>query len=202
MKLYYSPGACSLAVHITLCETGLPFEKESVDLASKKTAGGADFSAINAKGYVPALQLDNGEVLTEGPAINQYLADLVPEKKLAPANGTLDRVRLQSWLTFIGTELHKSFSPIFRPGSSDEAKKQATDAIANRLTYVNNQLAGKQYLVAEQFSIADAYLFTVVGWMGFLSMPTDAYPHVQALVARVGARPAVQAALKAEGLIK
>ena len=202
MKLYYSPGACSLAVHITLCETGLPFEKESVDLASKKTAGGADFSAINAKGYVPALQLDNGEVLTEGPAINQYLADLVPEKKLAPANGTLDRVRLQSWLTFIGTELHKSFSPLFRPGSSDEAKKQATDAIANRLTYVNNQLAGKQYLVAEQFSIADAYLFTVVGWMGFLSMPTDAYPHVQALVARVGARPAVQTALKAEGLIK
>jgi glutathione S-transferase len=202
MKLYYSPGACSLAVHITLCETGLPFEKESVDLASKKIAGGADFSAINAKGYVPALQLDNGEVLTEGPAINQYLADLVPEKKLAPANGTLDRVRLQSWLTFIGTELHKSFSPLFRPGSSDEAKKQATDAIANRLTYVNNQLAGKQYLVAEQFSIADAYLFTVVGWMGFLSMPTDAYPHVQALVARVGARPAVQAALKAEGLIK
>ena len=202
MKLYYSPGACSLAVHITLCETGLPFEKESVDLASKKTAGGADFSAINAKGYVPALQLDNGEVLTEGPAINQYLADLVPEKKLAPANGTLDRVRLQSWLTFIGTELHKSFSPLFRPGSSDEAKKQATDAIANRLTYVNNQLAGKQYLVAEQFSIADAYLFTVVGWMGFLSMPTDAYPHVQALVGRVGARPAVQAALKAEGLIK
>ena len=202
MKLYYSPGACSLAVHITLCETGLPFEKESVDLASKKTAGGADFSAINAKGYVPALQLDNGEVLTEGPAINQYLADLVPEKKLAPANGTLERVRLQAWLTFIGTELHKSFSPLFRPNSSDEAKKQATDTIANRLTYVNNQLAGKQYLVAEQFSIADAYLFTVVGWMGFLSMPTDAYPHVQALVARVAARPAVQAALKAEGLIK
>ena len=202
MKLYYSPGACSLAVHITLCETGLPFEKESVDLATKKTAGGADFSSINAKGYVPALQLDSGELLTEGPAINQYLADQVPEKQLAPANGTLDRVRLQSWLTFIGTELHKSFSPLFRPGSSDEAKKQATDAIANRLTYVNNQLAGKQYLVAEQFSIADAYLFTVVGWMGFLGMPTDAYPHVQALVARVGARPAVQAALKAEGLIK
>ena len=202
MKLYYSPGACSLAVHITLCETGLPFEKESVDLASKKTAGGADFSAINAKGYVPALQLDSGELLTEGPAINQYLADQVPEKKLAPANGTLDRVRLQSWLTFIGTELHKSFTPLFRPGSSDEAKKQATDAIANRLTYVNNQLAGKQYLVAEQFSIADAYLFTVVGWMGFLGMPTDAYPNVQALIARVGARPAVQAALKAEGLIK
>jgi len=202
MKLYYSPGACSLAVHITLCETGLPFEKESVDLAGKKTAGGADFSAINAKGYVPALQLDSGELLTEGPAINQYLADLVPEKKLAPANGTLDRVRLQSWLTFIGTELHKSFTPLFRPGSSDDAKKQATDAIANRLNYVNAQLAGKQYLVAEQFSVADAYLFTVVGWMGFLGMSTDAYPNVQALVARVGARPAVQAALKAEGLIK
>jgi glutathione S-transferase len=202
MKLYYSPGACSLAVHITLCETGLPFDKESVDLATKKTASGADFSAINAKGYVPALQLDGGELLTEGPAINQYLADLVPEKKLAPANGTLDRVRLQSWLTFIGTELHKSFSPLFRPGSTDDAKKQAKDAIANRLTYVNNQLAGKQYLVAEQFSVADAYLFTVVGWMGFLGMPTDAYSNIQALMARVGARPAVQAALKAEGLIK
>jgi glutathione S-transferase len=202
MKLYYSPGACSLAVHITLCETGLPFEKELVDLASKKTAGGADFSTINAKGYVPALQLDGGELLTEGPAINQYLADLVPEKKLAPANGTLDRVRLQSWLTFIGTELHKSFSPLFRPGSSDDVKKQATDAIANRLTYVNNQLAGKQYLVADQLSIADIYLFTVVGWMGFLGMSTDAYPNVQALVARVGARPATQAALKAEGLIQ
>lgn len=202
MKLYYSPGACSLAVHITLCETGLPFEKESVDLASKKTASGADFAAINAKGYVPALQLDSGEVLTEGPAINQYLADLVPEKKLVPANGTLDRVRLQSWLTFIGTELHKSFSPLFRPGTSDDVKKQATDAIANRLAYVNNQLAGKQYLVAEQFSIADIYLFTVVGWMGFLGMSTDAYPHVQGLVARVGARPGAQAALKAEGLIQ
>jgi glutathione S-transferase len=176
MKLYYTPGACSLAVHITLCETGLSFEKESVDLATKKTASGADFSAINAKGYIPALQLDSGELLTEGPAINQYLADLVPEKKLAPANGTLDRVRVQSWLTFIGTELH--------------------------LTYVNQELSGKSYLVGDQFSIADAYLFTVIGWMGFLAMPTDAYPHIQALVAKVAARPAVQAAMKAEGLIK
>jgi glutathione S-transferase len=201
MKLYYTPGACSLAVHITLCESGLPFEKESVDLATKKTASGADFTTINAKGYIPALQLDSGELLTEGPAINQYLADLVPEKKLAPANGSLDRVRLQSWLTYIGTELHKSFTPLFHP-SSDDVKAQAKENIAKRLGYVNQQLAGKQYLVGEQFSIADAYLFTVVGWMGFLAMPTDAYPNVQALVAKVGARPAVQAAMKAEGLIK
>ncbi len=201
MKLYYTPGACSLAVHITLCESGLPFEKESVDLATKKTASGADFTTINAKGYIPALQLDSGELLTEGPAINQYLADLVPEKKLAPANGTLDRVRLQSWLTYIGTELHKSFTPLFHP-SSDDVKAQAKENIAKRLSYVNQQLAGRQYLLGDQFSIADAYLFTVVGWMGFLAMPTDAYPNVQALVAKVGARPAVQAAMKAEGLIK
>lgn len=201
MKLYYTPGACSLAVHITLCESGLPFEKESVDLGTKKTAGGVDFTSINAKGYIPALQLDSGELLTEGPAINQYLADLVPEKKLAPANGTLDRIRLQSWLTFIGTELHKSFTPLFQP-SSDEVKAQANENIAKRLSYVNQQLADKQYLVGEQFSIADAYLFTVVGWMGFLAMSTDAYPNVQALVAKVLGRPAVQQAMKAEGLIK
>ena len=201
MKLYYTPGACSLAVHIALCESGLPFEKESVDLATKKTASGADFTAINAKGYIPALQLDSGELLTEGPAINQYLADLVPEKKLAPANGSLDRVRVQSWLTFIGTELHKSFTPLFHP-SSDDVKAQAKANIDKRLTYVNKELSGKAYLVGEQFSIADAYLFTVIGWMGFLAMPTDAYPNIQALVANVAARPAVQAAMKAEGLIK
>jgi glutathione S-transferase len=201
MKLYYTPGACSLAVHITLIEAGLSFDKESVDLAKKKTASGVDFTTINAKGYIPALQLDSGELLTEGPAINQYLADLVPEKKLAPANGTLDRVRMQSWLTFIGTELHKSFTPLFHP-SSDDVKAQAKAHIDKRLSYVNQELAGKQYLVGEQFSIADAYLFTVVGWMGFLAMPTDAYPNVQALVARVAARPAVQAAMKAEGLLK
>jgi glutathione S-transferase len=201
MKLYYTSGACSLAVHIALCESGLPFEKESVDLATKKTASGADFTAINAKGYIPALQLDSGELLTEGPAINQYLADLVPEKKLAPANGSLDRVRVQSWLTFIGTELHKSFTPLFHP-SSDDVKAQAKANIDKRLTYVNKELSGKAYLVGEQFSIADAYLFTVIGWMGFLAMPTDAYPNIQALVANVAARPAVQAAMKAEGLIK
>jgi glutathione S-transferase len=201
MKFYYTPGACSLAVHITLCETGLPFDKESVDLGTKKTASGADFTAINAKGYVPALKLDSGELLTEGPAINQYLADLVPEKKLAPANGTLDRVRVQSWLTFIGTELHKSFTPLFHP-DTDDAKAKAKANIDKRLTYVNKELAGKAYLVGDQFSIADAYLFTVIGWMGFLSMSTDAYPNIQASVAKVAARPAVQTAMKTEGLLK
>lgn len=199
MKLYYSPGACSLSVHIVLCESGLPFTVESVNLAAKKTASGADFTAINAKGYVPALELDSGEVLTEGPAINQYLADQVPEKKLAPANGTLDRVRVQSWLTFIGTELHKSFTPLFR-GGTPEMKEKAIETINRRMGYVDQHLAGKQYLVADQFSIADVYLFNVFRWLGVLKLPTDAFPNVRALIARVGARPAVQAALKAEGL--
>lgn len=201
MKLYYSRGACSLAVHITLCESGLPFTTEAVNLATKKTASGADFTAINPKGYVPALELDSGEVLTEGPAINQYIADLVPEKKLAPPNGTLDRVRMQSWLTFIGTELHKSFSPLFKPDSTPEMKAKAVEMLNLRFGYVNQYLADKKFLVANQFSIADAYLFNVFNWLGVLKMPTDQWPNIQALVSRVKERAGVQAALQAEGLV-
>lgn len=201
MKLYYSRGACSLAVHITLCESGLPFTTEAVNLATKKTASGADFTAINPKGYVPALELDSGEILTEGPAINQYIADLVPEKKLAPPNGTLDRVRMQSWLTFIGTELHKSFSPLFKPDSTPEMKAKAVEMLNLRFGYVNQYLADKQFLVAIQFSIADAYLLNVFNWLGVLKMPTDQWPNIQALVSRVKERAGVQAALQAEGLV-
>ena len=201
MKLYYSRGACSLSVHITLCESGLPFTTEAVNLVTKKTASGADFTSINPKGYVPALELDNGEILTEGPAINQYLADLVPEKKLAPPNGSMDRVRMQSWLTFIGTELHKSFTPLFKPDSTPEMKAKAVETLNNRFNYVEAQVAGKQFLVADQFSIADVYLLNVFNWLHVLKMPTDQFPNIKALLARVSARPGVQAALKAEGLV-
>ncbi len=201
MKLFLKPGACSLSPHIVLEEAGLPYETEVVDLARKVTASGADFNAINPKGYVPALLLDSGEVLTEGPAIVQYLADQVPEKNLAPANGTLPRYRLQSWLNFISTEIHKNFTPFFTPGTSAEAKEAARTNLVRRLGYTNEQLAGKPYLLGEDFSVADAYLFTVVGWGKYIKLDLNDWPHLAAFQARVAARPAVLAALKAEGLI-
>lgn len=200
MKLFLKAGACSLSPHIVLEESGLPYETEAVDLKTKVTASGADYWAINPKGYVPALQLDSGEVLTEGPAIVQYLADQVPEKKLAPANGTLERYRLQSWLTFIGTELHRSFSPFFNPASSDDWKAAALSNLERRLDYVNTQLAGKSYLLGEEFSVADAYLFTILNWTKFIKLDLARWPNVAVYHARVGARPAVQATLKSEGL--
>lgn len=201
MKLYFKAGACSLSPHIVLEETGLPYTTESVDLKTKVTASGADYWAINPKGYVPALQLDNGELLTEGPAIVQYLADQVPAKKLAPANGTLERYRLQSWLTFIGTEMHKSFSPFFNPAAGDDWKAAAKALLERRYEYVNQQLEGKSYLMGEDFTVADAYLFTVTGWAKFVNFDLSKWANVTAYMARVAARPAVQAALKAEGLI-
>ncbi len=201
MKLFIKPGACSLSPHIILEETGLPYETEVVDLAKKVTASGADYLAINPKGYVPALQLDSGEVLTEGPAIVQYLADQVPQKNLAPANGTLARYHLQSWLTFIGTEIHKNYSPFFNPAAPAEMKDIARANLQRRLGYVNEQLAGKDYLLG-QFSVADAYLFVVVNWSGFVQLDLSGWPNLTAFMARMAARPAVQAALKAEGLIK
>ncbi|HXE39345.1 MAG TPA: glutathione transferase GstA [Azonexus sp.] len=200
MKLFLKAGACSLSPHIVLEESGLPYETEAVDLKTKVTASGADYWAINPKGYVPALQLDSGEVLTEGPAIVQYLADQVPEKKLAPANGTLKRYRLQSWLTFIGTELHRSFSPFFNPASSDDWKAAALSNLERRLDYTNTQLAGNSYLLGEEFSVADAYLFTILNWAKFIKLDLARWPNVAVYQARVGARPAVQAALKSEGL--
>ena len=201
MKLFLKPGACSLSPHIVLEEAGLPYETEVVDLAKKITASGADFNAINPKGYVPALLLDSGELLTEGPAIVQYLADLVPEKSLAPANGTLPRYQMQSWLNFISTEVHKSFTPFFTPGTAPEAKEAARANLVRRLGYTTEQLAGKNYLLGADFSVADAYLFTVVGWGQYIKLDLSDWPHLVAFQARMAARPAVQAALKAEGLI-
>ncbi|MDX9843202.1 MAG: glutathione transferase GstA [Aquabacterium sp.] len=200
MKLFLKPGSCSLASHIVLEEIGRPYETEAVDLAKKVTASGADFWAINPKGYVPALLLDDGELLTEGPAILQYLADQAPELNLAPANGSKARYQLQSWLTFIGTEVHKNFSPFFNPAATPEMKSLATANLQRRLGYVNDQLAGRDFLLGNTFSVADAYLFTVVGWAKFVQLDLSAWPNITAFLARVAARPAVQRALKAEGL--
>jgi glutathione S-transferase len=199
MKLFYKSGACSLAPHIVLEELGLKYEAEAVDLKTKKTASGADYLALNSKGYVPALQLDSGEVLTEGPAIVQYLADQKPEKQLAPANGTLERSRLQSWLTFIGTELHKSFTPLFTPTCPEDWKASTRKSIEARMAWVDQQLDGKDYLMGN-FTVADAYLFTVAGWSKYVNVDIAGLKNLNAYLARVAARPAVQAALKAEGL--
>lgn len=200
MKLYLKPGACSLSPHIVLEESGLTYETEVVDLKTKVTTSGADYLAINAKGYVPALQLDNGVVLTEGPAIVQYLADLVPAKKLAPANGTVERYQLQGWLNFIATEIHKNFGAFFTPGAGEEWKATCQSNLQRRLAYTDQQLAGKAYLLGEDFSVADAYLFTVLGWGKYISLDLSTLPNLAAYHGRIAARPAVQAALKAEGL--
>lgn len=202
MKLYYSTGACSLSPHIVLREAGFPFDLERVNLASKKTAGGADYLAVNPKGYVPALALDNGEVLTEGPAIIQYLADKAPEKQLAPAAGSMERYRLIEWLNFISTELHKTFSPLFKPNAPEETKQASRDTISARLNIVEKQLQERDYLNGNQFSVADAYLFTVLNWARPMKFDLGQWPAVQAYMQRVAARPAVHDAMKAEGLIK
>jgi glutathione S-transferase len=202
MKLYFSPGACSLSPHIVLREAGLDFTTERVDLGKKLTASGADFRAINPKGYVPALELKDGSVLTEGPVIVQYLADLAPGSKLAPAAGTMERYQLQEWLNFISTELHKNFSPLFNPAASDDAKKAAHTSLANRFGYVERRLEGREYLMGAQFSVADAYLFTVASWAAYVHVDLSTLPTLQAYIARVAARPAVQQALRDEGLLK
>lgn len=202
MKLYYAPGACSLAPHIVLEESGLAYESEAIDLrGNRMTSSGKDFSQINAKGYVPALMLDDGQLLTEGPAINQYLADRVPEKKLAPANGSIERYRLQEWLTFLGTELHKSFSPLFNPAASEDWKKASLETVERRLGYAAKELTGKQYLVGDNFTVADAYLFTILGWGQYVGLDIGKWPVLKEYHGRIFMRPAVQAALKAEGLI-
>lgn len=200
MKLYIKPGACSLSPHIVLEESGLDYETETVDLKTKRTTSGEDFNQINAKGYVPALLLDSGALLTEGPAIVQYIADRVPAKKLAPANGTIERYQLQAWLNFIATELHKSCSPFFNPASGDDLKKSAGANLERRLAYVDDQLAGRSHLLGEDFSVADAYLYTVLSWMPFIKIDLSKWAGISAFVQRVSARPAVQAVLKAERL--
>ena len=202
MKLYYSPGTCSLSPHIVLREAGLAFEAVKAPTKTHQLDDGTDYYTINPLGYVPMLELDDGTRLREGPAITQYLADLAPTKNLAPANGTLPRYRLQEWLTFIGTELHQKFSPLFNPALGDDAKKVFRDRLASRFTWLNGELEGKQYLLGQNFSVADAYLFTVTRWATPLNIDLSPYPHLVAYTERVGARPAVQEALKAEGLLK
>ena len=202
MKLYFSPGACSLSPRIALLEAGLPFTALKVDTKAKKVEGGGDFLAINGKGYVPTLELDNGQVLTEGPAIVQYIADLKPESGLAPKAGTMERYRLQEWLNFITSEIHKGFSPLFEASLAPEAKQLFKDKLGKRFDWLSQQLEGKHYLTGEQFTVADGYLFTVVNWCQWVGIDLAKWPVLAAYQARVSARPKVQEALKAEGLIK
>ena len=202
MKLYFSPGACSLSPHIVAREAGLDVELVKTDLKTGHTADGGDFTHVNAKGYVPTLQLDNGQVLTEGPAIVQYLADQKPESGLVPKAGTMERYRVQEWLNFITSEIHKSYSPLFNPEASTDWKVAAKANIVKRFGFIANHLAGKQYLMGEQFTVADAYLFTVANWGQWVGVDIGQWPELKAHHARVGARPKVQEALKAEGLTK
>ena len=202
MKLYYSPGACSLSPHIVLHEAGLAFDAVLASTKTHKLQDGTDFYAINELGYVPVLELDNGERLREGPAIVQYIADQVPAKNLAPANGSMARYRLQEWLTFIGTELHQGFGPLFNPATPADYQPQVRERLLKRLQWMDGQLAGKPYLMGEQFTVADGYLFTVANWAGFVRLDISGLKNLSAFQARVAARPAVQAAMKAEGLLK
>ncbi|WP_449434904.1 glutathione transferase GstA [Pseudomonas putida] len=201
MKLFYSPGACSLSPHIVLNELDLPYTLEKVNLKDHTTASGADFYTINAKGYVPALQLDNGEILTEGPAIIQYLADQKPQLGLLPPAGSLERARVQEWLNFIGTEVHKTLAALFNPSISAEAKTKTIETFGKRLAFVEKALQGKDFLMGKSFSVADAYLFTIVNWAPMLSIDISPWPTVAEFQKRIASRPAVQKTLKAEGLI-
>jgi glutathione S-transferase len=201
MKLYYSPGACSLSPHIVLRESGLPFEPVLASTKTHKLADGTDYYTINPKGYVPLLELDDGQRLSEGPAIVQYVADLVPASGLAPAAGTMARYRVIEWLNFVSSELHKSFSPLFNPAMPEEGKAIYRARLADRFRYVNEQLEGKSYLMGETFTVADAYLFTVSNWASRVNIDLSALGNLNAYRGRVAARPAVQAAMKAEGLI-
>jgi glutathione S-transferase len=202
MKLYFSPGACSMSPHIVLREAGVPFELEQVDLKTKTTKSGADFKAINPKGMVPVLKLDSGDVLTEGPAIVQYVADQKPQSGLAPKGGTVERARLQEWLNFITSELHKGFTPLFKPNTPEDYKPIARDNLAERFGYLDKQLAGKKHLMGDTFTVADAYCFTVLGWTKYLSIDLTPWPNITAYMARVAERPKVKEAMQAEGLLK
>ena len=202
MKLYYSPGACSLSPHIALQEAGLAFEPVLASTKSHKLQDGTDYYGINPLGYVPMLELDDGTRLREGPAIVQYIADQAPLKNLAPAAGTLQRYRLQEWLTFIGTEVHKGFSPLFNPSMPEEAKTIAKERLKSRFAWLEKEVEGKEFLMGEHFSVADGYLFTVLNWAKPTGVDLAPYPNLLAWHARVGARPAVQAAQKAESQAK
>jgi glutathione S-transferase len=199
MKLYYTPGACSLAVHITLREVGIPFELEKVDLDTKRTGHGRDYFEVNAKGSVPALELDSGEVLTEAGVCLQYVADLAPDKALAPAFGTMARYRLMEWLNFIAAELHKTFSPLFHD-TRPERREEVIAMLKPRLEHVARQLGATDFLLGPEFTVADAYLYAVLNWTHFLNVDIKAWPALGDFLARITRRPCVQAAKKAEHL--
>jgi len=200
MQLYYAPGACSLASHISLQESGLPYKRVRVSLRDKKTEDGADYNAINSKGYVPALRLDNGELLTEGPVLLAYIGELAPAKKLIAAPGSLENYRAREWLAYISTELHKNMSPLFRPTTPDVMKEIQLAAVKRRLGWADEALGKKFFLTGEHFTVADAYLFTVLSWLGRLNLDLDEWPTLKGFYERVKARPAVQAVLQEEGL--
>ena len=201
MKLYYAPGACSLSPHIVSRELGIPLELKKVDNKNKTIDGGGDYWKVNPRGYVPALELDDGQVLTEGPAIVQYLADQKPEAGLAPKNGSLERYRLQEWLNFLTSEVHKQFSPLFKPNTPDDYKPIAKQNIASRFDWIEQQLAGRDYLMGKQFTVADAYLFVLSNWTKPTQIDLAKWPNLQAFNKRVAARPKVKEAMQAEGLI-
>lgn len=200
MKLYLTPGTCALASDIALREAGLSFEAVKIDLRAKKTETGDDYLKVNPKGYVPALVLDNGETLTENIAILQYIADRKPEKNLAPAPTSAERIRLVEWLAFVSTEVHKNFSILFNPATPEEFKNAIRERIRTRLGYLEGALGQKQYLMGDTFTVADAYLYTVLRWSKMNNIDLDAFPTVKGYFERVGSRPAVKEALKAEGL--
>jgi glutathione S-transferase len=202
MKLYYAQGVCSLSPHICLREAGLKFELVKVDIRAHTLDDGSDYLKVNPNGYVPVLELDNGERITEGPAIVQYIADLAPAARLVPPNGTLERTRLHSWLNFISAEIHKGYSPLFNPAANDEFKAWQRQRLTERHLWLAEQIGGKQYLMGEQFTCADAYLFTTLGWMGFVGLDLAHFPALMAYRERVASRPRVRDALKAEGLIE
>jgi glutathione S-transferase len=202
MKLYYSPGACSLSPHIVSREAGIDLELERADLAQKRTETGKDFWSVNPKGQVPVLETDNGQKLTEGPVIVQYLADQKPGSGLVPAPGTIDRYRVQEWLNFVASEMHKTYGPLFRPTTPEEFKVLSREVIGKRIVWLDKELAGKQYLMGDKFTVADAYLFTVLRWSPRVGVDLSKSANVTAYVDRVAARPKVQEALKAEGLLQ
>jgi glutathione S-transferase len=202
MKLYYSPGACSLSPHIALLEAGLPYDLVKVDLRAKKTESGDDYLAVNPKGQVPALRLESGELVTEGPVIVQMIADKVAAKGLAPARDSAERYKLQEWLTYINSEVHKSFGPMFSPVLADDAKAFFRDRVLGKFKYLDSQLAGRDYLMGKQFTVADGYLFTMLRWAEAMKFDLSAMPNLVAYRDRVAARPKVQEALSKEGLLK
>jgi glutathione S-transferase len=202
MKLYYSPGACSLAPHIVAREAGLSLDLEKIDLANRTTASGRSYLEVNPKGYVPALQVEDGTVMTEVSALIQYLADQAPQAGLIPAAGTPERYKVLEWIGFIATEIHKGFGPLWNPTTPDAVKQATKERLFQRFAYVDQQLDGRSYLTGERFTVADAYLFVVVNWTNFHGLSLGDYKNLAAFMERVAARPKVQEALQAEGLLK